>query len=164
MRYLKPAGRIGQRGLTLVEMAVAFGIVGFLISVATPYYREFLANASLRGAGNLVLVEALRAQSEAIKRNGTVRLAVADGTLSLTDRSNGGNGTLIRSVPLAEALSASTVVVDFGSRGAPIPFGTTATIDISKSGITCSDEFRCPRLIIDGGGGVRLCASRLSCV
>jgi type II secretory pathway pseudopilin PulG len=168
MRYLnntfaRRGSRVAQRGLTLVEMAVAFCIVAFLMSVASPYFRDFLANAALRGAGQQVLVETLYAQGEAIKRDGAVRLSITGGTLSVIDRSGAGAGTVIRSLTLADTLSAGTIDVDFGSRGAPTPFGTAAAIDIEKSGIACSDEFRCPRVIIDGGGGVRLCANRLSC-
>jgi type IV fimbrial biogenesis protein FimT len=36
-------------------------------------------------------------------------------------------------------------------------------MDIGKSGLTCSSDFRCPGLRVDGGGTMRLCADKLAC-
>jgi hypothetical protein len=43
------------------------------------------------------------------------------------------------------------------------PRGTDVTVDVTASGITCSDNYRCPRVLIDAGGAVRLCGNKLSC-
>jgi type IV fimbrial biogenesis protein FimT len=57
----------------------------------------------------------------------------------------------------------AAVTLNFGGDGRPAPFGTAYTVDISKSGITCSSDYRCPSLRVDAGGGIRLCADKTSC-
>ena len=64
-----------QRGLTLIELMVGVGDRGaLLVLTAAPYFGDYITNSRLREGGNLLLTEALVAQSEAIKRNRTVRL------------------------------------------------------------------------------------------
>jgi type IV fimbrial biogenesis protein FimT len=149
-------------GLTLIELAVTMAISAILVGMAAPYFGEFVSNSRLREGGNMLMSEALFAQSEAIKRNGSIRLAVAGDTISIIDMAPAVPVTL-RSRTLATGLTATTVNVNFGSNGMLVPFGTDAAVDLGMSGITCSSEQRCPGLRIDAGGGVRLCGNHLSC-
>ena len=121
------------RGLTLIELMAALAVSVILFGMAIPYMADFMHNARLRQAGNALLAETLQAQSEAIKRNASTRLLI----------------------------SGSLIQVDFGSRGTPLPFGTSASVNLVRSGTTCSAELRCPGLRIDGGGGIRLCVNQL---
>lgn len=150
------------RGLTLIELAVTLAISAILVGMASPYFGGFISNSRMREGGNMLMSEALFAQSEAIKRNGGIRLAIAGDTVSLIDTSAAPPVTL-RSRSLASGLTASAVNVDFGSNGMLTPFGTEAVVNLSLAGTTCSAEQRCPGLRIDAGGGVRLCANYLSC-
>ena len=70
---------------------------------------------------------------------------------------------LLRTRTLAAAQVAEPATVSFGSNGMPSPFGTAAEIDLVEPGATCSEALRCPRLRIDGGGAIHLCANKLSC-
>ena len=152
-----------RHGMTLIELMATLAIAAVLFGTAAPYLGDYINNTRMRQAGNSLLAEALHAQGEAIKRNASTRLRVAGGVIQVLDISGGGDPVLLRSRQLSEGLTAtSTVQVDFGSRGTPLPFGTGASIDLARSGTTCSAELRCPGLRIDGGGGIRLCVNRLA--
>lgn len=155
----------GSAGLTLVELLIGVAVAAMLLAMGAPYYADYTVNSRLREGGNTVMAEALFAKSEAIKRNGTVRLTIDGATLRVTDFSTDDNGVTVREQRLAEGLSAGAATVNFGARGTPMPFGTAASVNLSYTGITCSATYRCPGLRIDGAGGVRLCGNRLdNCV
>jgi type IV fimbrial biogenesis protein FimT len=158
---------MAQRGMTLIELLISFAIGGILLAAATPYFGEFSINARLRESGFAVQAEALFAQSEAIKRNGTVRLGVSNGTLQVTDETPerlASPDNVLRNRVMPEGVTAdAAVTLNFGSDGRPTPFGTAYTVDLSKSGITCSGNYRCPSLRVDAGGGIRLCADKNQC-
>lgn len=163
MRHLKrtvPA-RAG-RGVTLVELMVALAIGAILLAAAAPFFGDYVVNSRLRESGNLVLAEALMAQSEAVKRNTTVRLVTSAATVQVFDRTVPATPVLLRERTLPGTSTATAATVDFGSEGRPLPFGTAAAIDFSASGITCSQDLRCPGLRIDAGGAIRLCGNRLA--
>ncbi len=151
MRQLKRAA-----GLTLVELLVAMAVVALLVMGATPYFSDYIANARLREGGNLLFSEALAAQSEAIKRNGTIRLSANGGTVQVLDPSTA-PPTQLRLAQMPAGLSTPAVTVDFGADGLTVPFGTAAAINVTMTGVTCSSNFRCPGLRVDAGGAVRLC-------
>jgi type IV fimbrial biogenesis protein FimT len=147
-----------QRGLTLIELAVGISIAAFLMMTAAPFFGDYIRNARLREGGNALLTEALFAQSEAIKRNTTVRLSTNGATLQVIDRSNGVDA-LLRERTLSGSVSAPAATLDFGSEGRPVPFGTAGSIDLSMAGAVCSDDTRCPGLRVDAGGATRLCGN-----
>ena len=147
---------IRQRGLTVIELMVGLAITAVLITAAAPSFVEYVQNAKVREAGNALLAEALFAQSEAIKRNGTVTLTTNGDAVSVTDTST---PPLNRQRTLPASTSAGTVTVNFNSEGR---LAADVSIDISASGITCSSALRCPRLRIDAGGAIRLCGDKTS--
>jgi len=152
-----------QAGFTLIELMVTLSIGVFLVGLASPYFGEYISNSRLREGGNALLAEALFAQSEALKRNGPVRMQVSATSVKVIDIGVQPAATL-RERALSGDIVADVATVDFGSTGTPLPFGTDAAINVGKSGITCSAEVRCPGLRIDGGGGIRLCGNHLSCL
>jgi len=158
MRHLKSAA-----GFTLIELMVALAIGVFLVGMASPYFGEYVSNSRLREGGNALLAEALFAQSEALKRNGPVRMQVSATSVKVIDIGVQPEATL-RERSLGGDIVADVATVDFGSTGTPLPFGTDAAINVNKSGVTCSADLRCPGLRVDGGGGIRLCGNRLSCL
>ncbi len=161
MRQLMPPAR---RGLTLIELVVTMAISALLLSMAAPALADFWINHQLREAGNAVLAEALYARTESIKRNAPTRLSINGSDLSVRDMGAGGAGVLLRQRRLADGLSASgSAQMDFDSRGILLPLGTEAAVDVQKSGIGCTSDFRCPSLRVDAGGGIRLCGDKLAC-
>ncbi len=156
-------GRQGRaRGLTLVELMVALAIGALLLATAAPFMGDYITNSRLRENGNLLLSEALAAQSEAIKRNTTVRLSTSGTTIQVLDMSVVATPVLIRERNTTGGVSLPTSAVNFGTEGRPLPFGTSSAIDVIAT-IVCSGELRCPGLRIDAGGAVRLCGNQLAC-
>jgi len=146
-----------QAGLTLIELLVAMTIASVLIMAAAPSFQDYISNSRLRENGNAVYSQVLFAQSEAIKRNNVVRLAVVGGTtLRVTDRSDPVNEVLVRETELTSGVTADVATIDFGGEGRPLNFAAAA-INLSTAGQTCSSEIRCPGLRVDGGGAIRLC-------
>jgi type IV fimbrial biogenesis protein FimT len=150
-------------GFTLIELMIGIAIAAMLLGVGAPYLGDYVANSRLREAGNAVFAETLYAQSEAIRRNATVRVALTGSSMSLRDMSVGGAaGTEIRATALPNTVQvAADVNLDMGSDGRPTPFGTNPAANFMISGSACTADLRCPGLRIDSGGAVRLCPNRL---
>lgn len=151
-----------QQGLTLIELMVGLVITAILLGVAAPYLGDFVTNSRLREGGNAVMAEVLYAQSEALKRNGQVRLSITAGQTQVIDIGVAPN-VILRTRALTQGISADVLNIDFGSDGMTRPRGAQAQIDFAYAGATCSAEHRCPRLRIDAGGSVRLCGNKLDC-
>lgn len=158
MRQLIPRAR----GLTLVELMVAFAIASLLALAATPFFSDYGVNSRLREGGNLVYSEALYAQSEAIKRNRTVRFTVANDAVVVQDLADPDNPVTLRTRALPEQVQAAAGTVNFGSSGWPTNL-TAVSINLSHATATCDADRRCPGLRVDAGGAVRLCSNKLTC-
>ncbi|MCP5271655.1 MAG: GspH/FimT family pseudopilin [Burkholderiaceae bacterium] len=158
MRHLTPLPPPARsaRGLTLVELMVALAIAAMLAVAAAPSFTEYMANSRLRENGNSLYAQTLYAQSEAIKRNTVVRVAVADGSIIVSDRTDPDDPQTIKTTPLTNGIAAEAFTLDFGGEGRPVGFAT-AEVDFSHPSLTCSSTIRCPGLRVDAGGGVRLC-------
>ena len=148
------------RGLSLIELMVAFTIMGLLTMAAAPMFSDYGINSRLRESGNLLLAESLFAQSEAIKRNNTVRLSTTAGTMTVSDLSDPANPVVLRTHTMSPGVTAANAEVNFGSQGATVDF-TPGSINLSHAVGACSSEHRCPGLRVDGGGGIRLCGNQL---
>ena len=163
MRRLTPCTRLSCRGVTLIETMVAVSIAALLAVSGLPFFGDYVVNSRLREGGNVLHADALFAQSEAIKRNGLVSLELSDSVVKVIDRS-GGDAVVLRSRPLPSGVSLDiTEPVKFTSAGRITPFGRDYTIKFSMSGVTCSDDKRCPALRIEAGGAIRLCGNKLAC-
>lgn len=163
MRRLSPRRGRRTRGLTLIELMVAIAVVAVLMAAAVPYLGDYVVNSRLREAGNLVFTEALMAQSEAIKRNTTIQLSTNGSQVQVIEMADDDTTTVLRERTLPGNVTAPTQTFDFGPEGRPVPFGTSLTMNLSASGVTCSDDLRCPGLRVDGGGAIRLCGNHLNC-
>ena len=150
------------RGLSLIEVMVALAISAILLTAASPFLGDYAMNSRLREVGHGLMSDALFAQSEALKRNGLVTLAVTADSSTVTDI-RGPEPQVLRTRALGAAYVAEPATVEFSSSGMPSPFGTAAVIDLDAPGAACSDELRCPGLRIDGGGAIHLCPNKLSC-
>lgn len=156
MRQLTSARpRACARGLTLVEIMVALAIGALILTFAAPHMGDYYANTRMREGAHGVLAQALLAQSEALKRNTPVLLAV---TATEAKVSVVSTGEVLRTQVLPNGLEATPGALSFGANGLPTPLGSAVQVVVSQTGITCSAEMRCPRLSVDGGGGVRLCS------
>jgi type IV fimbrial biogenesis protein FimT len=147
--------------LTLIELVVALAIAAMLALAGAPAFSDYLANSRLRENGNALYAQTLFAQSEAIKRNTVVRVAVADGEITVSDRSDPDTPVVLKTTPLSYGITADATTVDFGGEGRPVAFAA-ASINFSHPSLSCSADIRCPGLRVDGGGAVRLCGDTSS--
>jgi type IV fimbrial biogenesis protein FimT len=161
MRQLKSARqRARTRGVTLVEIMVALAIGALVLTFAAPQLGDYNTNTRMREGLHGVMAQALLAQSEGLKRNTAVRLSVTANETRVTVVAT---GEVLSAQALLPGLEASAGTLDFGANGLPTPLGAALQVVVSQTGVTCSDEMRCPRLDIDGGGGVRVCSNSMSC-
>jgi type IV fimbrial biogenesis protein FimT len=160
MRRLMPRSRLsGARGVTLIELMVGLAVLAVLVATAAPYMGDMVINSRLRESGNLLFSEALMAQSEAVKRNTTVRVSTNGASVQVLDMTTPGAPVVLRSRTLTNSVTAPVATFDFGPEGRPAPFGTAVSMNLSISGTTCSTELRCPGLRVDAGGAMRLCGN-----
>lgn len=152
------------RGVTLIELMVALAVLALLVSAGVPFMGDMVVNSRLRAAGNLLFTEALVAQSEAIKRNTTVRVSTNGDTVQVHDMTDPGNPALLRERTLPESATAPVGNFSLGADGRPAPFGTAVAINLALASGTCSADLRCPGLRVDAGGAARLCPDhQVSC-
>ena len=157
MRRLKSR----SRGMTLIELMVGLAVMAVLATAAAPFLGDMVANSRLREAGNLLFGETLLAQSEAIKRNTTVRVSTNGSSVQTLDMTVPATPVVLRARTLPGAVQAPAKTFDFGPAGRPAPFGTAVSVNLAAASATCSDDLRCPGLRVDAGGAVRLCGNYL---
>lgn len=160
MRQLT-AARV-QRGLTLVELMVAFSIGALLLVAAAPSLRDYTVNSKLRESGNALYTETLMAQSEAIKRNRNVQISVNGSTITVADVTVPASPVTLRTRSMADGVSAAAAgSVTFGSQGWTTNL-TAVSINLASSTVTCSADNRCPGLRVEAGGSIKLCGDHLN--
>lgn len=157
MRQLK----FRSRGFTLIELMIAIAIAAIVMLTAAPSVGGYITNSRLRENGNVLFVQALLAQSEAIKRNNPVSLTTSASTITIRDLADPAAPVILYEKTLGDGVSMDNAVVQFESEGRPTAF-TAASIALSSSTVVCDSENRCPRLNITGGGAIRLCADKTS--
>lgn len=147
--------------MTLIELLVAIAVLAVLVAAGAPFFGDMIVNARLREAGNVLLAETLMAQSEAVKRNGTVRVSTNASTVQVIDVTVPAAPVVLRTRTLVQSVAAPAATFDFSSDGRPTPFGTAVALNLSLSGALCSSDVRCPGLRVEAGGAVRLCGNHL---
>lgn len=65
-------------GFTLIELTVTVAVLGVLLSVAAPSFRDLQAAQRVRSAANSLVSDLVLARSEALKRGRNVVLTAAD--------------------------------------------------------------------------------------
>lgn len=146
------------RGFTVVEMIIVVFMVGALVSLAGPLFRDFIIQQNIRNASFELMSDLTFARSEAVKRNTTV-------TVSKTGTWNNGwtiaaGATTLRQHPAFSpniAVSMATGSVDFllngrSSSGASFTLDDTAgkvsigarCVSVDPSGRPQSSEGSCP--------------------
>ena len=65
------------RGFSLTELLVAIAIIGVLVGLAVPAFNDAVQSSRVTAFANEIVANALRARSEAIKRNAVVSLCAS---------------------------------------------------------------------------------------
>lgn len=76
MLSLRPAS---QRGLSIIELMVAVGILGLLMVTVTPTIGEWMRNLAVRNAGESMKAGLERARNEALRRNTPISFWLVSG-------------------------------------------------------------------------------------
>jgi prepilin-type N-terminal cleavage/methylation domain-containing protein len=168
MRQLRRA-RADARGMTLIELMVTLVILAIVSTLAAPAMGGYWRNGKLREAGNTVVSTLQFARNEAIKRNRPTALRLVGSELAVLDA----DGVALREERLPDSVSAvlfdgSGAIIDpplvpFGGAGRTTPFGAAFKVDLALSGFACSDDLRCPRVMVRPGGAARLCKQQQDC-
>lgn len=175
-RHAKPAAT--PRGFTLIEVLIAMVVMGVLISLAGPSFFEWLQNSQIRAAADAMQNGLQIARGNAISRNLPVQLSVGPG--SGWTVAEAASGTVIQTRVHEEgtpnvginATPVGSALITFSPLGA-----VTANSDgsasvtqmdfINPSGGACQTDtpagaMRCLRLIVSGGGSIRMCDPQLT--
>jgi type IV fimbrial biogenesis protein FimT len=181
--------RSRTRGFTLVELLVAFAVLGLLVVSALPSYAEFVRNAQIRTAAQSIESGLQLARAEAVRANAQVQLQLA-GTLAGTAIAGGTDWSVMRALeatptvfdqavsarvePNASSLARVGVSAAMGGAAAAAGAGLPASITFTGLGrlssatavrqidITGPAGSRRLSVQISAGGDIRLCDPALA--
>ena len=121
MKRLRPH----QRGFTLIELMVTLTLLGVLLGIAIPSFRDFVATQRVKSAAFDLAAALLLARSEAVKRNSDVTVAPVSGTDWTTGWTVKAGATTLLQKESVEDVSITTVTtsVTFKSNGRPTAGG-----------------------------------------
>ncbi|MDO9597736.1 MAG: GspH/FimT family pseudopilin [Azoarcus sp.] len=152
------------KGFTLIELMVTISVLGVLLALAVPSFSNATLGGKLGATANDLVASAHLARSEAIKRNGAVRLCIApnNGTACASGSWHQGwiviaaDGTLIfrhSAAPTGFLIteSSSTTSVEFLPSGG---VSTPASLKVCRSSPLGSQE-RVVRINAAGRAKVR---------
>jgi len=152
-----------QRGITLIELMITVSVVALLMAAGVPAMADYVGNARLRNAGDVLLSQALLAQTESLKRNATVQLEIVDRSIVVRDMSTTPPAALHQHrLPDGVTLTGAKSL-QFGSEGHPLPWGTEYAINIRRASGECDASHACAVLRVYGGGGMGLCSGAKGC-
>ncbi|MBL8535314.1 MAG: GspH/FimT family pseudopilin [Betaproteobacteria bacterium] len=165
--------RARQSGVTLIEFMIGFLILGILVGLAVPSFRDWIINSQVRTATDSINDGLQLSRAEAVRRNSPVRWRLPDETTSgwvieALNRTtaawdqiqvrNAGEGTT------NVVVAASQTTVTFVGSGfvSPLP-AQNITINVSNpNGGDCLTQagvgdVRCLRVTVTAGGSIRMC-------
>jgi type IV fimbrial biogenesis protein FimT len=131
------------RGFTLIEMMLAIALLGILVGIAVPAYRDVILNQRVTSATNDLHAALSFARSEAVKRNANVTLLpAADGWADgwRVPSPIGGQPDLLNHVQapgIAIDSAAVSVVFSASGRAANLDFQINSADDPSKVRFLC---------------------------
>jgi type II secretory pathway pseudopilin PulG len=135
MRKVRRSGITGQGGITFVETVVVFVLVGIVLAISVPSYRQYSSNQQALNTARTLASDLRAAQQEAVTRRGDITV-----TFSSAEGACGGaaayaisqGGTLIKRscVPAEVEWAAVPATLIWEPTGIPqgIPGGVTLTV------------------------------------
>ena len=176
-----------QRGFNLIEILVTLSVLGILIALGAPSLAEFLQNQQIRAATEAIVNGMQVARGEAIRRNLAVQMVLepptsgwticeatvepcdsttltTDATLVIQSRSPDENTGSARITAVAADLVTTAVAVTFSPLGSVVTnFNASSTLaradvfSVRDACIADGGPMRCLRVVVTGGGSVRMC-------
>jgi len=174
----KITARPTQEGFTLVELMVAVSILGVLVALALPAYRDMVQNSMIRGAAESIQTGLQQARIEAIRRNARVQFVMpiatnsawtigcvtvaADCPALITERKNSEGSS--SAVTVTRTPAAATTVV-FDGLGAVLASPPALTVPFTRLVVDnpnlAAADSRELRIDLQSGGNVRICDPNL---
>jgi type IV fimbrial biogenesis protein FimT len=178
--------RAPQRGFNLIEVMVTLTVLGVLIALGAPSFGEWLQSQQIRAATEAIVNGMQVARGEAIRRNLAVQMVlepttsgwtVCEATVSPCDSSLLANpATAVNVIQSRSAQEGTrnanvrqtpdtTVAVTFSPLGSALPKNFNGSdaltrVDVVHSSSAClagSGPIRCLRVVVTGGGSIRMC-------
>jgi type IV fimbrial biogenesis protein FimT len=167
-----------QGGATLIEFMLTFAIMGILVALAVPSFRDWIQNSQVRTATDAITNGLQLARAEAVRRNSPVRFRLPESTTSgwvveAFDRTAATwvqvQQRLASEGTLNVAVNATQATITFLGTGGVSPT-PAAAIQINVSNPTGGDcvtsagsgSIRCLRVTVSAGGQVRMCDPALA--
>jgi type IV fimbrial biogenesis protein FimT len=88
-----------SHGFTLIELLVVLTVLGIMLGIGIPSFKNFTANQRVKSASYELSTSLLYARSEAIKRNTSLTVTPASGTDWTTGWSVAVSGTILQTQP-----------------------------------------------------------------
>jgi type IV fimbrial biogenesis protein FimT len=137
-----------HQGFTLLELMVVLSILGIMLAVGIPGFRDFISNQRAKSASYELITSLMMARSEAVKRNATVKVE----PVTANTWTSGWNVTVVSSsatLQNQDTLNGLTITGSAASitfSGAGRPTGGAATWEISSNNL----HTRCVKLDLAG--------------
>jgi type IV fimbrial biogenesis protein FimT len=155
-------------GMTLIELLIAFVIIGVLLTLGVPSFTAWLQNVQVRNAAESIFNGLQLARANAVQRNKSVTFTMA-----------GPDSSWTVTIDSPSAFEAATVQSRSGAEGTPNAVVTTTNPTISFNGLgatnlaaaatiqvtnptggTCgagTTNMRCLNVTVTVGGQVKMC-------
>lgn len=163
---MKAFPRAQSAGFTLTELMIAVAILGTVVAMGMPSFRQMLRSAEIRSVAESVANGLQRARAEAVARNTRVQFALGAGTAwTVADRA----GTTIDTRATDEGSSVNTTLTAVASDGATAATTITynqlgqvianadATATLARVDVVAAGSVRNLRIVIGTGGSARVC-------
>ncbi len=153
-----------QRGFNLIELMIAVTLLGVLLMLGLPEYREWIQNTQIRTSAESVLNGLQLARTEAVRRNAPVTFTVNSNNWTVTVAAS---GETVQSRSGKEGSSNAVIAatqnaVTFNGLGriTPVPAAEVQFNVTNPTGGTCQTaggQMRCLRVTASLGGQIRMC-------
>lgn len=158
-----------QRGFNLIELMIAVTLLGVLLMLGLPEYREWIQNTQIRTSAESVLNGLQLTRAEAVRRNApvtftvnsnnwTVTVAASGDTVQTRSGKEGSSNAVITG-------TQNTVTFNGLGRVTPVPAAEIQFNVTNPTGGTCQTtggQMRCLRVTVSLGGQIRMCDPALA--
>jgi type IV fimbrial biogenesis protein FimT len=147
-------------GFTIIEMVIVLAIIGLLLVMALPGYKNWIQSSQVRTAAESVQNGLQLARAEAVRQNTRVAFTLAGNNWSVdvvapaANIQQGNNGAAAPNAVLAPTQNPIT----FNGLGQTVP-PVNATISVTNATVACQPggPARCLNVGVLPGGQIRLC-------